>query len=645
MLRMRPTSEIEDAFAAVIRAAPSWTARPADERAACLERAADLYEANAPELIALCAREAGKTLPDGVAEMREAVDFLRYYAAEARRLDPDRRPWGAFACISPWNFPLAIFTGQVAAALAAGNAVLAKPAEQTPLIAARAVDLLHAAGVPGDVLHLLQGDGRVGAALVGDPRLGGVCFTGSTETARRIEATMARHLAPAAPLIAETGGLNAMIVDSTALPEQSVRDAVAAAFQSAGQRCSAARLLCVQEDVADPVLRMLTGAMADLVVGDPWNLATDVGPVIDDEARAAIEAHCERLDAEGRRLFRLDLPAACADGSFTAPAAYRLDAIESLQQEVFGPVLHVATFRAHELDALVDRINGQGYGLTLGLHTRLDDRVRRVVERARVGNIYVNRNQIGAVVGVQPFGGEGLSGTGPKAGGPHYLLRFTHPAQPDVLDAPLPGEGVADPALPARLRAAQPAWDRRADRAALLAQAAEACGPEISRTVELALARAAALSEPGPLPGPVGESNRLSLHGRGLALVLGADPARVLAAASMALALGNTVLASELPALAGLLAQLPGVGACTGAGFDTLLDGPLDLVVLDADAAAQRLARTRLAERPGPIAPLVIGMPEPYRLVVERTVSVDLTAAGGNAQLLAADEEAFGQAA
>ncbi len=630
--------EIEAALSAADRAAPGWAARAANERAACLERAADLYEANAPELIALCAREAGKTLPDGIAELREAVDFLRYYAAEVRRLDPERCPWGAFACISPWNFPLAIFTGQVAAALAAGNAVLAKPAEQTPLVAARAVTLLHAAGVPSDVLHLLQGDGHVGAALVGDPRVGGVCFTGSTETARRIEAAMARQLAPDAPLIAETGGLNAMIMDSTALPEQAIRDVVAAAFQSAGQRCSAARLLCVQEDVADQVIRMLTGAMAELTVGDPWQLATDVGPVIDDDARVAIEAHCARLDAEGRRLFRLDLSAACAAGSFVAPAAYRLDAVESLQQEVFGPVLHIATFRAHELDALVDRINAQGYGLTLGLHTRLDDRVRRVVEKARVGNIYVNRNQIGAVVGVQPFGGEGLSGTGPKAGGPHYLLRFTRPAQPDVLDAPLPGKGSADPAVATRLRAAQPAWDRRADRAALLAQAAEACGPETSRAVELALAQAAALSEPGPLPGPVGESNKLSLHGRGLALVLGSDPARVLAAASMALALGNAVLASQSAALAALLARLPGVGACTGAGLDALLDGPLDLVVLDGDAAAQREARMRLAARPGPIAPLVTGMPEPYRLAVERTVSVDLTAAGGNAQLLAAEE-------
>ena len=638
-------ADIETALAAATRAAPGWAARPADERATCLERAADLYEANAPELIALCAREAGKTLPDGVAELREAVDFLRYYAAEARGLDLERQPWGVFTCISPWNFPLAIFTGQVAAALAAGNAVLAKPAEQTPLIAARAVALLHAAGVPGDIVHLLQGDGRVGAALVSDPRVSGVCFTGSIETARRIEAMMARHLAPGAPLIAETGGLNAMIVDSTALPEQAIRDAVTAAFQSAGQRCSAARLLCVQEDVAEPVLRMLTGAMAELVVGEPWQITTDVGPVIDDEARAAIEAHCARLDTEGRRLFRLDLPAACVEGSFVAPAAYRLDAVESLQQEVFGPVLHVATFSAHELDALVDRINAQGYGLTLGLHTRLDDRVRRVVERARVGNIYVNRNQIGAVVGVQPFGGEGLSGTGPKAGGPHYLLRFTRPAQPDVLDAPLPGEGAADPALAARLRAAQPAWDRRRDRAALLAQAAEACGPEISRAVELVLARAALLPEPVPLPGPVGESNRLSLHGRGLALVLGADPDRVLAATTMALALGNAVLASGSAAVESLFARLPGVGACTGAGLDALLDGPLDLAVLDADAATQRRTRVRLAERAGPIAPLVSGMPEPYRLAVERTVSVDLTAAGGNAQLLAADEEALGQAA
>ena len=372
-------------------------------------------------------------------------------------------------------------------------------------------------------------------------------------------------------------------------------------------------------------------------MGDPWQLATDVGPVIDGEARDAIAAHCAALDAQGRRIFRLDSP---ETGSFVGPAAYRLDAVESLEKEVFGPVLHVATFRAHELDALVDRINAQGYGLTLGLHTRLDDRVRRVVERARVGNIYVNRNQIGAVVGVQPFGGEGLSGTGPKAGGPHYLLRFTRPAAPDVLDAPLPSAGPADAALAARLRAAQPAWDRRLDRAALLAQAAEACGPAVSRATELALAHAATLHVPDALPGPVGESNRLSLHGRGLALVLGADPGRVFTAAVMGLALGNAVLASESPDLAALLAKLPGVGACTRAGLSALLDGPMDLAMLDADAATQRQARLLLARRPGPIAPLVIGLPEPYRLVVERTVSVDLTAAGGNAQLLGLEEDA-----
>ena len=627
---------IEAAIAAAAQEVAAWAARPAEVRAAVLERAADLVEDHAPELIALCAREAGKTLPDGVAELREAVDFLRYYAAEARRLDPARAPWGVFACISPWNFPLAIFTGQVAAALAAGNAVLAKPAEQTPLVAARAIALLHEAGVPRRALHLLNGAGQVGAALVGDPRVAGVCFTGSTETARRIEAAMAQYLNPGAPLIAETGGLNAMIVDSTALPEQAVRDVVAAAFQSAGQRCSAARLLCVQEDVADGVLRMLAGAAAELAVGDPWQLATDVGPVIDDEARDAIAAHCAALDAQGRRLFRLDAP---DRGSFVGPAAYRLDAVESLEKEVFGPVLHVATFQAHELDALVDRINARGYGLTLGLHTRLDDRVRRVVERARVGNIYVNRNQIGAVVGVQPFGGEGLSGTGPKAGGPHYLLRFTRPPAQDGNDASLSGSVPADPAIAARLRAAQPAWDRCLDRPALIAQAAEACGPTVSRATELALARAAALHVPDALPGPVGESNRLSLHGRGLALVLGADPGRVFTAAVMALALGNTVLASESPDLAGLLAKLPGggmgAGACTRAGLTALLDGPLDLVVLDADADTQRQVRLLLADRPGPIARLVIGLPEPYRLVVERTVSVDLTAAGGNAQLLA----------
>ncbi|MBM3523713.1 MAG: L-glutamate gamma-semialdehyde dehydrogenase, partial [Alphaproteobacteria bacterium] len=369
----------------------------------------------------------------------EAVDFLRYYAAGGRAgfEAPGELPGptgghntlglagrGVFACISPWNFPVAIFTGQVVAALAAGNAVMAKPAEQTPLVAARCVALLHEAGVPTDVLALLPGDGRVGAALTRDPRVAGVCFTGSTEVARLINRSLAGRDGPIAPLIAETGGLNAMIVDSSALPEQVVADTLLSAFNSAGQRCSALRLLCLQDDVADKVLRMLEGAMAELVIGDPGRLATDIGPVIDTEAKAMLEGYRREVAGRARLVAECRLPGDLPPGSFVAPAVYEIGAPTELTREVFGPILHVVRWQADRLETLVDAIGASGYGLTLGIHSRVDSTVDAIVERARVGNIYVNRNMIGAVVGTQPFGGEGLSGTGPKAGGPHYLQRF-----------------------------------------------------------------------------------------------------------------------------------------------------------------------------------------------------------------------------
>ncbi|MGE4220722.1 MAG: bifunctional proline dehydrogenase/L-glutamate gamma-semialdehyde dehydrogenase PutA [Alphaproteobacteria bacterium] len=431
---------VDRALALAAAAMPGWDAAGAEARAACLERAADAYEAHAPELMALCVREAGKTLPDAVAEVREAVDFLRYYAARARAEFAAPLPLpgptgegnalhlrgrGVFACIAPWNFPLAIFTGQVAAALAAGNAVAAKPAEQTPLIAARAVELLHAAGVPGEVLHLLPGDGpSVGAPLTADPRIAGVAFTGSIETAQAINRTLAARDGPIAALIAETGGQNAMIVDSSALPEQAVRDALASGYQSAGQRCSALRVLFVQEEIADRMLAMLAGAMEELRIGDPGLLATDVGPVIDADAQTMLERHAARMDRAARLLYRCRLGPDCAHGTFFAPCAYEIASMDTLTGEVFGPVVHVLRFAGDRIDAVVDAVNATGYGLTLSVHSRIEATVRRVRERARVGNIYVNRNQIGAVVGVQPFGGESLSGTGPKAGGPHYLHRF-----------------------------------------------------------------------------------------------------------------------------------------------------------------------------------------------------------------------------
>ena len=433
-------SQVDQALQNAQYAYPGWDRLPAASRAKILEHAADLMEERMPELIALCVKEAGKSLSASVAEVREAVDFCRYYAQQSRKLfgQPEKLPGptgesnelqlhgrGVFVCISPWNFPLAIFIGQVAAALAAGNSVIAKPAEQTSLTAFFAVKLLHEAGVPGDVLQLLPGDGAtVGAALTRDPRVTGVVFTGSTDTAWAINRALAARRAPLATLIAETGGQNALIADSSALPEQLVKDAMTAAFDSAGQRCSAARILFVQSDIADKVINMLSGAMDEMVVGDPGLLSTDVGPVIDADALGILVAHAGRMDREATLIKAVTLPESCSHGSFFAPRAYELQSLSQLTQEVFGPVLHVIRYEARELDKVLDQINATGYGLTLGIHSRIDATVQHIVRSVRVGNCYVNRNQIGAVVGVQPFGGEGLSGTGPKAGGPHYLLKF-----------------------------------------------------------------------------------------------------------------------------------------------------------------------------------------------------------------------------
>ncbi len=365
-------------------------------------------------------REAGKTAANGVAEVREAVDFLRYYADRADELGSDAEPLGTIVCVSPWNFPLSIFTGQIAAALAAGNAVIAKPAEETPLTAAAMVAILHEAGVPRAALQFLPGAGDIGAALCGHEGVAGIIFTGSTEVARLIQ----KQLAPrgAVPFIAETGGINAMIVDSSALTEQVVNDVLSSAFDSAGQRCSALRLLCVQDDVADRTIEMLKGAMAELRTGDPRSLATDVGPVITAEAANRITAHITGMQKRGHRVTQS--PLATLDGTFIAPTLIEVDRIDQLEAEIFGPVLHVVRFARRDLDATIDAINAKGFGLTFGLHTRLDETVDRVTARIRAGNIYVNRNIIGAVVGVQPFGGSGLSGTGPKAGGPLYVRRL-----------------------------------------------------------------------------------------------------------------------------------------------------------------------------------------------------------------------------
>ena len=438
--RYADSPAIDRALTAAKSASQDWDGEGGEARAAILERAADLFEADRAALMGLMVREAGKTLANAQGDLREAVDHLRYAAAEARRSfatplelkgptgernELSLHGRGVFACISPWNFPLAIFTGQIAGALAAGNAVVVKPAEQTPLTAARAARHLHAAGVPVDALHLLPGRGEtVGAALTRDPCIDGVAFTGGTDTGMTINRALAARDGPIVKLIAETGGQNCMIVDSSALPEQVVDDALASAFDSAGQRCSALRVLFLQEDVAGSVIDMLLGAARELVIGDPLDYATDVGPVIDAEAKGALERHKARMRHEARELLDLPLPRACAHGTYVAPAIYAIPSLKLLQREVFGPILHVVNFAGDQLAEVCEAINATGFGLTLGLHTRVQATADFVAERVKVGNLYVNRNQIGAVVGVQPFGGEGLSGTGPKTGGPNYLKGF-----------------------------------------------------------------------------------------------------------------------------------------------------------------------------------------------------------------------------
>ncbi|MFL6648840.1 MAG: bifunctional proline dehydrogenase/L-glutamate gamma-semialdehyde dehydrogenase PutA, partial [Sulfurifustaceae bacterium] len=431
---------VADAFAIAAQAQPEWDQQPANERAACLERAAELIEEQHADLVARIVREGGRTVADAVAEVREAADACRYYALRARREFADGRELtgptgesnriylrgrGVYACISPWNFPAAIYTGQIAAALAAGNSVIAKPARQTPLCGALVVELLHRAGIPGEVLHFLPGSGAVlGEAIAADPRLAGIAFTGSTDTAWGIEARLARRRAAIVSFIAETGGQNALIADSSALPEQLVPDVLVSAFNSAGQRCSALRVLFVQREIAPRVVQLLCDAMEELRIGDPMQLSTDIGPVIDRAAAAGLEPHVQRMRREAKLLRTLPLPAEAERGSFFAPHIFEIERLDRLTHEVFGPILHVIRYDAGQLDRVIDAVNATGYGLTLGVHSRIEATWEHVRRRARVGNLYVNRNIIGAVVGVQPFGGEGLSGTGPKAGGPHYLHRF-----------------------------------------------------------------------------------------------------------------------------------------------------------------------------------------------------------------------------
>jgi RHH-type proline utilization regulon transcriptional repressor/proline dehydrogenase/delta 1-pyrroline-5-carboxylate dehydrogenase len=607
-------------------AQPQWQATPPAERADLLLAAADRMEARMDGLIGLIVREAGKTLPNAIGEVREAVDFLRYYAATVRDGfdNATHRPLGPIVCISPWNFPLAIFTGQVAAALAAGNVVLAKPAEETPLIASLAVGLLHEAGVPAGAVQLLPGDGRVGAALIADPRVRGVMFTGSTDVARLINRTLAERLNPdgrPVPLIAETGGQNAMIVDSSALPEQVVTDVIASAFDSAGQRCSALRVLCLQDDIAERVLAMLKGAMAELAIGNPDRLSTDIGPVITDEARATILAHVAAMRARGHRVHALDLPEACREGSFVAPTLIELDDIGELDREVFGPVLHVVRFARDDLDALIDRINAIGYGLTFGVHSRIDETIVRATDRIRAGNIYVNRTMIGAVVGVQPFGGHGLSGTGPKAGGPLYLRRLLAARPPE-------------PALPAgtapRATAEWIAWLEGAGHA----EAAARCRH---------YTRASRLGLRLDLPGPVGESNVYRLTPRGTVLCVPTSAFGLLAQIGAALATGNRAHVFA-PAHRALLDQLPEMARRHVTIADCADAAPCAAVLYEGEADRLRALAREVAALDGPIRPIYVVSPPSVGaqadddlaclLVTEQAISTNTAAAGGNASLM-----------
>ena len=522
--------------------------------------------------------EAGKTLLDAVAELREAVDFLRYYAARALLAPGTAR--GVFTCISPWNFPLAIFTGQIAAALATGNAVLAKPAETTPAIAHLAVTLMHDAGVPKTAIQLLPGQGGVvGAALTSDPRVSGVAFTGSTATAKRIQTAMARGMRPGAPLIAETGGLNAMIVDSTALPEQAVRDIVASAFQSAGQRCSALRCLYVQNDIAPSLIEMIKGAMDELSVGDPWDISTDVGPVITKLAAEQIETYIqERSNQVIHRKTVSNQP------NFVAPTLLSVTGIKAMDREVFGPVLHVAPFEAGQLEQVIEDINATGYGLTFGLHTRIDDRVQQITETVDAGNVYANRNQIGAVVGSQPFGGEGLSGSGPKAGGPNYLGRFV--------------------VTKSETSTLEPSGNADLHHIETLLSVARQTSPETRSET---------------LPGPTGELNRLSLRAREPVLCLGPGKKAAEAQVRAVQALGGRAAAVEAHVGAETLRDIEGYSA----------------VLWWGDENVGHAYATALAQRSGPILPLITDMPDTAHVMLERHICVDTTAAGGNTELLA----------
>ena len=624
--------DVDQAIAAGLNAFSDWTNTPVAQRSAILLKVADLYEENVAQLCALACREAGKHLNDGIAEVREAVDFLRYYANETNKQSPTINARGLIICISPWNFPLAIFTGQVSAALAAGNTVIAKPAQQTPLIASLAIELFYKAGMPTDVLQLLPGEGAtIGNRLVSDKRINGVCFTGSTGVAKHIESTLAQRTVDTANadndcnpmLIAETGGLNAMIADTTALTEQVVGDVIMSAFQSAGQRCSALRILYIQEEAEERLLTMLSGALDTMTIGDPWKLSTDIGPVIDSVALKKITDYIDDCEKRDQLIKKIAVPTDLSDkATYCTPAIVRVSGIQQMQEEIFGPVLHVATFKSSELDKVISDINASGYGLTFGLHTRIDDRVQHIVDRICAGNIYVNRNQIGAIVGSQPFGGEGLSGTGPKAGGPHYLPRFYRPMLSCINNQTSSNEQNNDPLVPGTT-------------ISKIQKTLDSLEVPIETTDN---------QRQWLLPGPTGESNQLSLHARGRVLVIANNAKACHALAISALSAGCAVLAvcSEKMELKDIESTYSDKTlAVIHAAFDT--NQLADLENIDAVAFAGTVTdaiklRKAMAKRPGRILPLIAHSDDTLRFSTERHVCIDTTAAGGNATLLASAE-------
>jgi RHH-type proline utilization regulon transcriptional repressor/proline dehydrogenase/delta 1-pyrroline-5-carboxylate dehydrogenase len=613
---------VDAAFGGALEAAPIWQATPPADRAAALRRAADLLETRTPALVGLIVREAGKTLPAAIGEVREAVDFLRYYSGEILRDfdNESHRPLGPVVAISPWNFPLSIFIGQIAGALAAGNVVLAKPAEETPLIAAAAVRLLHEAGVPRGALQLIPGDGTIGAALVADPRVRGVVFTGSTEVARSIQRSLARRLDPHGgqiTLIAETGGQNAMVIDSSALPEQAVTDILASGFDSAGQRCSSLRILLVQDDIALHLIEMLKGAMRELRVGRPDRLDTDIGPVITAEAQATILRHIEAMRGQGFPVFASELSPDCAEGTFVAPTLIEIPDPSVLGREVFGPVVHVVRYRRSELDAMIDTVNNLGYALTFGIHSRVDETIARATERINAGNIYVNRNIIGAVVGVQPFGGHGLSGTGPKAGGPLYVRRMLA-ERPAASGLP---RGTVPTAFHSFLEFL------KADGGDIAALAA--FGETTTHGLRL------------ELTGPVGEQNTYRLIPRGTVLCVAATRAGAMRQIAAALVTGNRAMVSCADALS-VLNRLPDALKRRVVRGEPDDEQPLGAALFEGDAAALQHLSARLAERTGAVVPVFASPHDKGEaafyplefLLSEQTISVNTAAAGGNASLM-----------